>query len=195
MRYNPSAVKRLRRILLTSATALSLLLCLITASLAIRSIHHFDSWDWNTPTCAASLWTNSGRFSVCVKTQSNNDHPLPFERWTPGHTHQSGDAWSAAPWDLQAPGPINRTASAWGFGCAKGRRPPFVLIAFPAWVLPLLAAFLPARRFPAALRRRLTRDRRAKGACPACGYDLRATPDRCPECGTSVAASAVQSKA
>ena len=63
----------------------------------------------------------------------------------------------------------------------------FTGVMVPAW---LCAALLAAP--PLAWFRRQVRDRRRhkKGLCPACGYDLRATPDKCPECGHAPAANA-----
>jgi hypothetical protein len=54
-------------------------------------------------------------------------------------------------------------------------------LSVPLWLVVVLTAIAPARR----LKRRYGRldRRRARGFCPRCGYDLRATPDRCPECG------------
>jgi len=54
----------------------------------------------------------------------------------------------------------------------------------PYWALvpAFLGAGLPSVRAFIARRRRLRR--LAAGCCRSCGYDLRATPDRCPECGT-----------
>jgi hypothetical protein len=55
-------------------------------------------------------------------------------------------------------------------------------LALPHGVLMLLLAVLPACW---AVGRVRSRRRREMGACAHCGYDLRATPDRCPECGTA----------
>ena len=53
-------------------------------------------------------------------------------------------------------------------------------IAVPLWAPAIVFALPPAGAVALFLRRR----RRVKrGLCLKCGYDLRASPDRCPECG------------
>jgi hypothetical protein len=54
------------------------------------------------------------------------------------------------------------------------------------WAIPLWVLILPLS-IPTLLAwrsREIERHRKRAGLCPSCGYDLRATTARCPECGT-----------
>jgi hypothetical protein len=63
----------------------------------------------------------------------------------------------------------------------KSTDPGFVAI--PYWAL---AAGMAALSLWAMLRRRSQRERLLPGHCIACGYDLRASHEKCPECGVPV---------
>jgi hypothetical protein len=86
-------------------------------------------------------------------------------------------AWNGIPLDMRA-------SSTWmGFGGGigaeyKGWR---FMLNVPQWFVLLVAMPLPVRWL---WRHRTRRKALREGRCLCCGFDLRATPDRCPECGT-----------
>jgi hypothetical protein len=56
-------------------------------------------------------------------------------------------------------------------------------ITAPAWFFAMLFALPPLIRLAGLRRALIARRRRRMGLCARCGFDLRASPYRCPECG------------
>jgi len=71
-----------------------------------------------------------------------------------------------------------------GFSLTLNSNPTRKIISFfiPIWLFVLIAAIPLLRRLA---RIWVARERARTTRCPACGYDIRSTPGRCPECGVT----------
>lgn len=96
-------------------------------------------------------------------------------------------------WDFNRPEAL-RGVRAGGFAAWSGEAPAYGPtgikmfgrvrgLAAPAWFTTAGCLILPSFWLTRFVRRRRLRDRAAAGRCTGCGYDLRATPWCCPECG------------
>ena len=179
---------RMKRHLSNFLTGLSLLLCAAVVVLWLRSYWVSDAVLFANASAEHGMQSMSGTWALA---QTNASHTRPTLRW------DRFDAGGISPWESGSPLSLpNRL----GFGyrstvmpTGKLRLPdatdvvvPAVLVTrmvlIPLWLPAVLLALLPAAR----LYRRV-RPRYGSGQCRACGYDLRASPDKCPECGASVA--------
>jgi hypothetical protein len=79
---------------------------------------------------------------------------------------------------LRVAGVAATGAVAWAFFWCSGWHTTAVFASTIIWCAGYPLFDILEARIP-VLRER----RRKRGLCPSCGYDLRATPERCPECG------------
>jgi hypothetical protein len=165
------------RRLLTLLSAGSLVLCLAAVTLWVRTtaLGRLDDFEYMSAETQGCVWLARGRVYVnYLSTTVSWWEPRPH-RWT----------YVASTWEYAEPA-SGLQVDALGFGFSRldgtSAGSPYVdtWTVVPFWAVTVVTAILPASRIAARVRR----SRRARaGLCPSCGYDLRASPDRCPECG------------
>jgi hypothetical protein len=116
---------------------------------------------------------------VHAATDYPPDYPRVPMRWF--LFRFTGDWRSGSTFERLDPGPTDfyfHNANNWSM-YPHAQRTTVLLV--PHWAAMAGASVLPAWRLFAAVRRRRAS---GQGRCMVCGYDLRASPGRCPECGT-----------
>jgi hypothetical protein len=173
-------VKRLRWIIITFAS-LSLTLCVATVGLWVRSYSAQDIIirDSATPVrhvVAATRGRLIGAQFRVVQSYQHGSRPLPLE---PEWSYKSGAPQSG--FSLVNPTTNKQFA---GFAYQRGVAElvwDCRIITVPLWAIALGFSLLPT------ICLRPFHRRPPPGRCAKCGYDLRATPLCCPECGTEPA--------
>ena len=172
---------------LSIAAYVSAMICAATVAIWILSYHYYEGIDWNRPTCLVGLKCSSGLFWFeCSRAD------VPLWRDDDGNFMGVHPVFLVPEREEYAfPLPV-KSNRAWGnikfgsfcFLVSDRRRETWLaadyLATAPAWAV-ALASILPLTWYWRATKRIQRR-----GSCPTCGYDLRATPDRCPECGTKI---------
>jgi len=190
-------VKPLRRIIFDALTVVSLVLCMVAAALWVRSYFVFDAVAGcvrETLTSGTYVQAFSAGGTITLRrfdlTLTGATAPPPEYRL---RDLLHFDVGQQRHWTRGDPGPWaqDRFHYLVGFSSWDGTYRRLSLrdvtmverdrgITLPHWLPMVFAAAAPALWWRASRKGRM---RRHAGLCVTCGYDLRGTPDRCPECG------------
>lgn len=173
-----AARPRERRRLARGAAALSLIGLAAVVALWARSYARSDELVRATAAESQEAWTHRGRFVVATFKPWGRPRPLSYAAFPATKTTVRHAPHLWRPDESRA---LLGFASMSGpIAGVPGSSGTFRAVVIPMWVACLPCMVAPAWLAAGALRRRV---RRTRNVCPTCGYDLRHSAGRCPECG------------